>query len=158
VTFAWLLLTGVVSAAVLAAFDRWIKHLVVSYPARGGVILSGWLQWRPAANPSLALGIPFPAGGAAVLAAIVIPVLAWWWLALARRRDGLAVVAVAWIIAGAASNLADRLRWGYVVDYLDVPWFTVFNLADAMITFGVALLIGRELVQWRTLKSRVSSS
>ncbi len=147
-TFAWPLVIGLGSAAVVATLDRWIKLIVVTYPAGGGVIFPGWLDLRAASNPSLAWGIPFPAVGVTLLASLVLPLLVWWWLVLFSRRDGLAVIAAAWIIAGAASNLLDRWRWGHVVDYLDVPWFTVFNLADAMITTGVGLLIGRELVGW----------
>lgn len=45
------------------------------------------------------------------------------------------------IILGALSNLADRLKYGFVVDYLDLKYFTVFNLADAMIVAGIAGLL-----------------
>ena len=55
-------------------------------------------------------------------------------------RQSIAVCLFA-IIMGAASNLFDRLKYGYVIDYLDLKYFTVFNLADAMIIFGVAILL-----------------
>lgn len=45
------------------------------------------------------------------------------------------------ILFGAISNMADRLLYGYVIDYLELKYFTVFNLADAMISFGVISLI-----------------
>lgn len=58
------------------------------------------------------------------------------WLA----RTGLAL-----ILGGAAGNLIDRVTAGYVVDFVDLYWsgwhFWAFNVADASITVGVALMI-----------------
>jgi signal peptidase II len=49
------------------------------------------------------------------------------------------------VVGGAAGNLIDRLRSGYVVDFVDVYWrgwhFWAFNVADAAITVGVSLMI-----------------
>jgi signal peptidase II len=57
----------------------------------------------------------------------------------------LARVGLALIVGGAAGNLIDRLRAGYVVDFVDVYWrnwhFWAFNVADAAITVGVAFMI-----------------
>ena len=44
-------------------------------------------------------------------------------------------------LAGAASNLYDRLRRGAVVDFLDLGWWPSFNLADVAITLGVVVAI-----------------
>lgn len=55
-------------------------------------------------------------------------------------RTGLALV-----IGGAAGNLIDRIRFGYVLDFFDFYWrgwhFWAFNVADAAISIGVALMI-----------------
>ena len=45
------------------------------------------------------------------------------------------------MIAGAVGNLIDRIRIGRVIDYLDFHIWPVFNLADMVIVFGVALMI-----------------
>lgn len=45
------------------------------------------------------------------------------------------------ILAGAVSNLIDRVRLGYVVDFLDFMVWPVFNIADASITVGMILLL-----------------
>ena len=50
-------------------------------------------------------------------------------------------IAFALIIAGATGNLIDRLRLGYVIDFLDFRIWPVFNVADSAITIGAALLI-----------------
>ena len=54
-------------------------------------------------------------------------------------------VGLALILGGAAGNLVDRARQGYVVDFVDAYWggwhFWAFNVADAAISVGVGLLI-----------------
>jgi len=45
------------------------------------------------------------------------------------------------IVSGAIGNLIDRLRFGYVIDFIDVRIWPVFNIADASITTGTFLLI-----------------
>jgi signal peptidase II len=42
---------------------------------------------------------------------------------------------------GAAGNLIDRLRFGYVEDFLELPRWPVFNVADSAITIGALLLV-----------------
>lgn len=49
------------------------------------------------------------------------------------------------ILSGAAGNLIDRLRFGYVIDFLDFRVWPVFNLADSALTIG-ALLLSWELL------------
>ena len=45
------------------------------------------------------------------------------------------------IVSGAIGNLADRLRLGYVIDFIDVRIWPVFNIADTFITIGTLLII-----------------
>ena len=75
-------------------------------------------------------------------AAAVVVVIAWW----ARRADRPVLAAALGLILGGAAgnNLIDRVRLGAVVDFLDFknlgfPW--VFNVADSAITIGVVLLL-----------------
>lgn len=57
------------------------------------------------------------------------------------------------IIGGAVGNLIDRISLGHVVDYVLFhvgSWsFAIFNLADAFITVGAALVLLQELIDWR---------
>jgi signal peptidase II len=54
-------------------------------------------------------------------------------------------LSLAMIMAGAIGNLVDRIRWGYVIDFLDLHWrgyhWPAFNVADSAITLGVLLLV-----------------
>ncbi len=56
-------------------------------------------------------------------------------------------ISLAFILAGALGNLIDRLRLGYVIDFLDFRVWPVFNVADSAITIG-AILLG-----WSMLRS-----
>ena len=64
---------------------------------------------------------------------------------LAPVREPVTRWAEALILGGTVGNLMDRLRFGYVVDFLDLRVWPVFNVGDSAITIGVALLIWRAL-------------
>jgi signal peptidase II len=91
-----------------------------------------------------AVEFPFKTVVLALVAAVALAALAWYGASLPAEqrlaRSGLALV-----VGGAAGNLIDRLRAGYVVDFVDVYWrawhFWAFNVADAAITVGVSLMI-----------------
>ena len=78
--------------------------------------------------------------------ALVVAVLIVGYLGrLKARRQGLLCAALALILGGALGNLIDRLRLGYVVDFISAHWhghyFPAFNVADSSITIGAALLL-----------------
>jgi signal peptidase II len=58
-----------------------------------------------------------------------------------KKTTGLYRLSLVLILSGALGNLIDRLRLGYVIDFLDFHIWPVFNLADSAITIG-ALLLG----------------
>ncbi|HZV84669.1 MAG TPA: signal peptidase II [Brevundimonas sp.] len=84
---------------------------------------------------------------------IVAGALGWWALRADRR---LLITAIGLIMGGAIGNVIDRIRFGFVVDFLDFsgtgvfPW--VFNVADSAITVGVVLLILDSLLSERAAK------
>ena len=146
----WLWLSGVV-----IALDQWSKHLItrsldlyetvrvlpvfdlVLAHNRGAAFSflndqSGWQRWFFAA-----------------LAGSVSVALLVWMKRLAGRAQLLGA-ALAFILGGAIGNLVDRLRLGYVIDFIQVHWqlhyFPAFNVADSAITVGAALLL---LDTWR---------
>ena len=67
------------------------------------------------------------------------------WLWRLPRKQILLSLALSLILAGALGNLIDRVLWGFVVDFISVyyaQWrFATFNVADAAISIGAALLI-----------------
>ncbi|MBU0461855.1 MAG: signal peptidase II [Nanoarchaeota archaeon] len=50
-------------------------------------------------------------------------------------------IALALVLGGTIGNIIDRLRFGFVVDYIHFPFWPVFNLADMALTVGVAILL-----------------
>lgn len=143
------LILPVVAALVLVA-DQITKHLVATYLEVGqswdiAPWLSPVLHITHITNTGAAFGMLPQFGNVFVIVAIIVIaiIIAYyrhiadgqWWL---RIAFGLA-------LGGAIGNLADRLRQGYVVDFIDANFwpfrdFPVFNLADASITVGVTLL------------------
>jgi signal peptidase II len=93
-----------------------------------------------------------------VVAAVIVAGIVIW---LRRVHQTLLAVAIGFVIGGAVGNVVDRLARGAVVDFLDfhaAGWhFYVFNLADAAISVGVALmLIDSLLVHRGTLNEEKS--
>ncbi|GAA0643034.1 signal peptidase II [Brevundimonas lenta] len=88
----------------------------------------------------------------------VAGILGWWALKADRR---LLVTAIGLVMGGAIGNVIDRIRFGFVVDFLDFsgtgffPW--VFNVADSAITIGVVLLILDSLLSERAAKVGVAA-
>src|SRR5690606_31604325 len=77
----------------------------------------------------------------ALTAAISVGVFLWMW----RERNRWQAPALAAILGGAIGNIIDRVRFGAVADFIDVRgipyWSYVFNVADAAITIGVAVIL-----------------
>lgn len=82
----------------------------------------------------------------AVTGGIALAVAIW----AAREKNRWDAAALGLVLGGAVGNIVDRVRFGYVVDFLHVFWgewsFWVFNIADAAITIGVLMLLLRALM------------
>lgn len=91
-----------------------------------------------------------------VLAGIsaLVSLLVLQWLVRVPPRQTLQGVALAFILGGALGNLIDRVYLGHVIDFISVnagDWrFATFNLADAAISIGAALLLLDIVLEWRT--------
>jgi signal peptidase II len=98
---------------------------------------SGWQRW-------------FFTGIGAVAIAVIL------WMLKAHPGQKLFSFALACILGGAIGNVIDRVRYGYVVDFLDFHWgtwhFPAFNIADSAISIGAACLILDELLRVRKTK------
>lgn len=142
---------GLLAAAVVAA-DQVSKKLVESDirlgHGRDGV---GFVDFVHVRNDGVAFGLLSGGGTALVVAltlAALIAVLIWFARDPARP---LAWVPTGLLVGGALGNLIDRVRQGSVTDFLKVPHWPAFNLADAAITVGVvALVLALEMRHPRT--------
>jgi signal peptidase II len=149
----WAGLGAVVLAAVLA--DQVTKHIVTSTLALDQEVhVLGPLSIHHVQNPGIAFGL---FGGATPVVALVTSAAIVWMIVFFARsalRHPVLPAAFGLLIGGSVSNLVDRVRLGYVTDFVDLSWwgFRVFNLADAFIVVGVVILLGALLVADRTAK------
>jgi len=132
--------------AIVLVVDQVTKSWAVERLGDGSIIrVVGSLQLRLVYNR----GMAFSRGEAlgpliGIVASVVAVVLVVW---MRRATPGVRSAAVMAILAGAVGNIIDRLirspGWmrGPVVDFVDVQWWPVFNVADAAITCGAVTLI-----------------
>jgi signal peptidase II len=71
------------------------------------------------------------------------------YFARSGARHPVLPIALGLVIGGSVSNLADRVRLGFVTDFLDFRYWPAFNLADSFIVIGVAILLGALLLAER---------
>ena len=135
-------------AGVVIALDQWTKWLVRENIEYGGEWLPEWLSWlSPYArfvhwyNSGAAFGM-FQDGNLIFmsLAFIVIGAIIYYY-PLVENEDWYLKMAMGFQLAGASGNLLDRLQMGKVTDFISVGTFPVFNVADASISIGVAILL-----------------
>jgi signal peptidase II len=146
----WWLALGVV------VFDQTTKSLIRSalplYDSR--TIIPGLVDLVHVHNAGVAFGLlndvvhPMRSVLTTLLAVIALVGITYYARHI-RDEERLARVGLSFILGGAIGNLADRVRQGFVVDFVDVYWhqwhFWAFNVADAAITIG-AILIFLELL------------
>ncbi|MER8632192.1 signal peptidase II [Mesorhizobium opportunistum] len=142
-------------AVIAIALDQWVKHLVeTGLPFQEKLDLLPFLALFRTYNTGIAFSMFSSLGdtGLVVIAMVVVAFV----LYLATHTPSGHVIArtgFALIIGGALGNLIDRAVYGHVIDYIlfhtPVWSFAVFNLADALISVGAALVVFDELIGWR---------
>jgi len=124
--------------ASLAVLDRFLKIFFLKTLSNQDGVFALYL------NKNMAFSLPVPA-------VILYPMLFMVFFALLflwyrdLRADKKYIWPYGLIIIGAASNIWDRLQYGGVIDYLNVPFFTVLNLSDIYIFGGVCYFLFRQL-------------
>jgi len=145
--------SNIAIALAIAIFFIVDRSLKISALAAGSTIeniIGDFFSWHFTANYYMAFSLPL--GGIILnsLVALVVLYITVHTIKLVMDNKKLTMEISCWlfVIAGALSNLFDRLSYGYVIDYWELRYFTVFNLADVVITIGAILLI------WRQLRSK----
>ena len=124
--------------------DQLTKLLITNTlgPGEGWPLLAPLLSFTYVQNTGAAFGL-FK-GQQFTFIFVSIGVISWI-LGIVCTMAGALPLPVTWglglVFGGAVGNLIDRLRVGYVIDFIDLHVWPVFNIADAAITVGVALLI-----------------
>ncbi|HEX7974887.1 MAG TPA: signal peptidase II [Anaerolineales bacterium] len=133
-------------ALVLISLDQWTKYMVRTHLPFGGV----WAPWPwllPYArivhwnNTGAAFGMFQGFGDIFTILAIIVAIAILYYYPQVPRRDWPLRLAMGMQLGGAVGNLIDRLTIGSVTDFISVGRFAVFNVADASISVGVAVLV-----------------
>jgi signal peptidase II len=136
----WLALAAIALAALGA--DQLTKHLVTSGLALDeGLHVAGPFWIHHVRNSGIAFGLFASAtAGVIVLTGIAVGWMLWYF-ARSGGRHPVLPIALGLVIGGSVSNLLDRVRLGYVTDFLDFRYWPAFNLADSFIVVGVGILL-----------------
>ena len=147
---------GLLVAALIFLADQVSKLVIihsVNLPAKGQLEILPIFNLTWAQNYGVSLGMLSASTDfqrwalVALTALIATAVLVWMWRETAKWD----IIALSMVLGGALGNIVDRARLGYVADFLDLHFgdfrpFMIFNVADAAISIGVAILIGRALL------------
>lgn len=139
----WLVLAV---AAVVIALDQFTKWIVVTFMKPGQSIdfIGTWVRWEYVQNPGAAFSFGLSFTWVFTILAVIVAIV----IIRSSRRLGsvLWAIGLGGVLGGALGNLIDRLirppgfGRGYVVDFVALPHFAVFNVADMAITCSAVLL------------------
>ena len=133
-------------ATAIVVLDQVTKHWAVNTLSDGHTVDVVWtLRFALGFNSGMAFS---KATGLGPLIGVIATVAVVWLLSSLRKAGSqLSAVGMALVAGGAAGNVVDRLfrgpGWfrGSVVDFIDLQWWPVFNVADSAITVGGCLLV-----------------
>lgn len=132
--------------ATVFVVDQVTKNWALNSLGEGRTINLFWtLRFNLVFNSGMAFSQGQDAGR--LIGLLAVGVAVWLWFGLRKANTRMSLIGTSMLIGGALGNVADRLfrgeKWlaGAVVDFIDFQWFPVFNVADAAVTIGAAILI-----------------
>lgn len=129
------------AALLVVALDQLTKGLIRGRIDPGdSVELILGIELVRARNSGVAFGLLGDVGAGPLIAIAALFVAGLVWFLLTEPHEGMAVP-VGLLVGGAVGNLTDRLRDGAVTDFIDLPAWPAFNVADVAITLGVGILL-----------------
>ena len=137
-----LLVPALAACGVVVALDQGSKALARSLVDRGDrVEVLPFLHFENVRNKGVAFGLGGDISAIFIGATIVLLVGFLAFLAFRGGTGWRVWLPAALLIGGALGNLADRVRDGAVTDFISLPLWPTFNLADMAIVLGVLLLL-----------------
>lgn len=142
-------------ALVVVIVDQLTKHWAVTSLGSDRDIHVVWtLQFNLAFNNGMAFGQGRGLGP--VIGVVATLVIVFLLVSLRNESSRMSMIGMGLLIGGAAGNLIDRLfrgdAWlnGAVVDFIDLQWFPIFNVADMAVNVGAVLLILSSILSARS--------
>lgn len=147
---------------ILIGVDQWSKWMVEALlPFQQKIEFLPFIAWFRTYNKGIAFSFLNNLGPNWLIAiALGITVLViWLWSSLPKGRT-FSWLGYGLICAGALGNLVDRIRFGYVIDFVQFhtpSWsFAIFNLADSFIAIGATSIIVDEFLHLKRSESATS--
>jgi signal peptidase II len=148
-------------AIVIVVLDQWTKGLVrANVPLGSSWLPESWEWLSPYArivhwyNTGAAFGMFKDASMVFTVLAFIVIGLILYYYPQVERADWSLRVAMSMQLGGATGNLIDRLTIGHVTDFISVGKFPVFNIADASISVGAAVLFLGILIMERAERQK----
>lgn len=131
--------TALFWAVLLLASDRLLKIIAIKYWSENQInLFPGW-SLTYSLNYNIAFSIPW--SGFSLLLSLTVITLLLTFIALHQiKKQPTRIWGWSFLLAGTYSNLYDRFIYNGVVDYL-TNWWTIFNLADVLIIFGLSAIL-----------------
>ncbi len=119
--------------------------------------LGGLLHFHFVRNTGSAFGLFQGQSGLLTIATFLAIGLLAAFFVRSAREDPIVAIALGLLLGGAIGNLIDRIRLGYVIDFIKLPNWPTFNVADSAITVGVIMLfvavLFRDLLEDRRVEA-----
>jgi signal peptidase II len=142
-----------ISALFVVGLDQVTKRIVTTtfQPGESRIIVPHALWFTYVQNPRGAFGLFGSQPALLIIMAVIVLGIFWLSFRDSAARSRIVRIAFGAIAGGAIGNIIDRFHYRYVVDFIDLRWWPVFNVADSCITIGVCLLLLSTVVRERTL-------
>lgn len=135
-------LTFAATALAVVALDRWTKQLAIDHLLESGVrsvpVLGEYIRFTYVENRGAAFGLLQDQTAFFILVGLVVISVIVASYRYIPEPSSLLNICLGLQMGGAIGNLIDRIHVGYVVDFIDLTFWPVFNIADSAICIGVA--------------------
>jgi signal peptidase II len=145
------------TALLVIVLDQASKSFIVAHflPGESKVFIPHVLYWTYVQNHAGAFGLFGAQTWLLVTMAVIVLALFWFSFRDAAAHSLAVRIAFGAIAGGAVGNIVDRFHYGFVVDFADLRWWPVFNVADSCITVGVAVMIVSTFLRERASRAVV---
>ena len=152
-------LTVTLVSSLVIGLDQLAKYFVCKLlPLHSRIgVFSDFLNIVHIRNPGIAFGLLKRFGSqfkvlSLILVSAVVLFLLFFLITQIKKEHRLQTFSLSLILGGAIGNLIDRIRFGEVIDFIDVHWCSLyhwpaFNVADSAITVGIIIMVICELLQ-----------
>ncbi|MCD4694499.1 signal peptidase II [bacterium] len=129
-------------AVLFLILDRFLKFLSIKgFYDEPVFLIKEFFSLNFAPNYYIAFSLPLSGKFLIISILLMVLTLIYYLLFLIKKQRSAEYASLFFVVLGSISNLAYRMNYGYVVDYLELKYFTIFNIADAMIVLGFISLV-----------------